>query len=418
MMWRAAEAAPSPAVATPPPASRQPPLWLLAMVTLSGTLAMHIFIPALPVAAADLQASDSALRATISLYILGLALGQLIYGPVADHFGRRATLLTGLALYTAAGLAAAFAPTAPSLILARLAQALGGCAGLVLGRAIVRDTAGPEQAARRLALMNLMVLLGPGLAPILGGMLATTLGWRAIFGALCALGLVLVLLTWRMLPETGQRGVNADLASLGRNYGKLIGSRAFLGFALGGGCATTSMYAFTASAPFIFSGQLHRPPEEVGVYLAILIGGAWVGSAMTGRLVARMRLQRLMVGANLLSLAAACVLLGAVLLGQLSVPLAVGSMFIFTMGAGATSPLALTQAVGVNPAVVGSAAGLFGFAQMAVGALCTSLAGFGPDPALTAALVLVGASIVAQLSFWLALRPIGGAPGAQTQPRA
>jgi len=410
-MWRATDTAPAAGStagavlreASPPPA-RPIPLWLLALVTLSGTLAMHIFIPALPAAAADLRASPGTLQATISVYILGLALGQLIYGPVADRFGRRATLLTGLTLYALASLAAAFAPGAQSLIVARLAQALGGCSGLVLGRAIVRDTAGPEQAARRLALMNLMVLLGPGLSPILGGVLATTLGWRAIFGVLCTLGVVLVLLSWRMLPETGQRSVNSNFASLARNYGKLISSRAFLGFALGGGCATTSMYAFTASAPFIFSGQLHRPVEEVGVYLAILIAGAWVGSALTGRLVTRVPVARLMVGANLLSVLAAFLLLGTVLLGQLSVPLALGTMFVFTLGAGAASPLALTQAVSVNPAVVGSASGLFGFAQMAVGALCTALASLGDDPALTAALVLAGAGIIAQLSFWMALR--------------
>lgn len=404
MTWRPGGSPAPHEAAAPMAAPRQAPLWLLALVTLSGTLAMHIFIPALPAAAAELRASDGTMRATISLYILGLAFGQLVYGPVADRFGRRVTLLAGLLLYTVSGLAAAFSATATGLILARLAQALGGCAGLVLGRAIVRDTAGPEQAARRLALMNLMVLLGPGLAPILGGVLATALGWRAIFGVLCALGLALALLTWRILPETGARGANTDLASLGRNYRRLIGSRAFLGLALGGGCATTSMYAFTASAPFIFGGQLHRPPEEVGVYLAILIAGAWVGSAMTGRLIARLPMQRLMVGANLLSLAAAALLLGGVLLGQLSVPLAVGSMFVFTMGAGAASPLTLTQAVGINPAVAGSAAGLFGFAQMAVGALCTSLAGLGSDPALTAALVLVGASLVAQISFRVAAR--------------
>ena len=122
------------------------PLWLLTLITFSGTLAMHIFVPALSYAADDLQASASEMQLTISLYILGLAFGQLIYGPISDRFGRRPTLIAGLILYTLAGLAALFAPDAESLIAARLFQALGGCAGLVLGRAIVRDSRAAEAA--------------------------------------------------------------------------------------------------------------------------------------------------------------------------------------------------------------------------------------------------------------------------------
>src|ERR1700722_12601522 len=117
------------------------PLWLLALFTFSGTLGMHIFVPALPNAALDLGAGTAAMQMTVSLYIFGLALGQLVYGPLSDRFGRRPMLMAGLALYTAAGFAAALAPSANALIAARLLQAFGGCAGLVLGRAIVRDTA-------------------------------------------------------------------------------------------------------------------------------------------------------------------------------------------------------------------------------------------------------------------------------------
>lgn len=380
------------------------PLWLLALVTLGGTLAMHIFVPALPEAARDLGASPASMQLTISLYIAGLAVGQLLYGPLADRFGRRPTLLAGLGIYAVAGALAVFARSEQTLIALRLVQALGGCAGLVLGRAIVRDLAGPRDAARRLALMNLMVTLGPGLAPIVGGALAAQFGWRSIFVLLSGLGLVLAALTWRLLPETGSRSLNTDFAALGRNYRTLLGSPAFLGLALGGGCATTAMYAFIASAPFIFTGELHRPAQEVGIYLALLIAGVWIGSALTGRLVTRLPLGLVLVGANLVSVAAAFALLAGVLAGHLSVALAVSSMFLFTLGAGIASPAALTLAVSVNPAVIGSASGLYGFAQMTVGALCTALAGWGRDPALSAALVLAGAGIVAQLSFWLALR--------------
>jgi DHA1 family bicyclomycin/chloramphenicol resistance-like MFS transporter len=175
---------------------------LLTLITFSGTLAMHIFVPALPEAARDLGASVGGMQMTVSVYIMGLAVGQLAYGPLSDRFGRRPVLMAGLTLYALAGLAAAFAPDVHSLIVARLLQALGGCAGLVIGRAIVRDTALPQEAARRLAMMNLMVAIGPGAAPIVGGALASSLGWRSIFFALALLGIVNLLFSWRLLPES------------------------------------------------------------------------------------------------------------------------------------------------------------------------------------------------------------------------
>ncbi len=390
---------------------RAPPLWLLALLTLSGTLGMHIFAPALSSAARDFGVGAGAMQATISLYILGLAAGQLVYGPLSDRFGRRPTLMGGLALYTIAGAVAALAPSVHALIAARLFQALGGCAGLALGRAMVRDVAGPVDSARRLALLNLMVTLGPGIAPAIGGALASTTGWRSILWLLCALGASLLALAWRLLPETAAGGSDANVVELGRNYRRLLGSPAFLGFAIGGGCATTAMYAFIASSPFIIVDQLHRPAYEVGVYLAVLIGGLWLGSALASRLVGRAPIRRLLVGANLVSILAAFAFLAAVLSGHLSVALSVGPMFFFTLGAGIASPMALTEAVSVNPHVIGSASGLYGFVQMAVGALCTALAAIGSNPALSTALVLACAGLVAQTSFWIALRVRGRRPG-------
>jgi DHA1 family bicyclomycin/chloramphenicol resistance-like MFS transporter len=400
-----------PKVAQPWTMKRAPPLWLLALLTLSGTLGMHIFAPALSIAARDFGVGAGAMQGTISLYILGLAVGQLIYGPLSDRFGRRPVMMGGLALYTAAGAVAALAPGVSALIAARLFQALGGGAGLALGRAMVRDVAGPVDSARRLALLNLMVTLGPGIAPAIGGALALTAGWRSILWLLCALGASLLVLAWRLLPETSQGGSDANVAVLAKNYGRLLASPAFLGFAIGGGCATTAMYAFIASSPFIIVDQLHRPAYEVGLYLAVLIAGVWVGSAVASRLAGRAPIRRLLVGANLLSVAAAIVFLAAVVSGHLTVALSVGPMFVFTLGAGIASPTALSEAVSVNPLVIGSASGLYGFMQMAVGALCTALAGIGGNPALSTAFVLVGAGVVAQISFWIALGLRGGRVG-------
>lgn len=385
--------------------SRPAPLWLLALLTFSGTLAMHVFVPALPVAAVDLGAAPGPMQLTVSLYIMGLALGQLVYGPVSDRLGRRPTLMAGLVLYTAASLAAATAPDAEVLIVLRLFQALGGCAGLVLGRAIVRDTSLPTDAARRLALMNLMVTLGPGVAPLAGSALAGTLGWRSIFLALAAFGAVNILLSWRLLPETAVAGSSGGTRTLLRNYAGLLRSPAFLGYAIGGGCATTSMYAFIAAAPFVLVQQLSRTGAEVGPIIAVLVLGVWVGSILASRLITRIALRRLLILANLVSVAAAFILLLGVLAGQLSVALVVATMFLFTLGIGTAAPAALTQAIGVNPQVIGSASGLYGFTQMAVGALCTALAGLGSNPALAAAaLVLAASGVVAQGAFWVALR--------------
>ena len=260
-------------------AIRHPPLWLLVLVTTSGTLGIHIFVPALPQAGAEFGVGNGAMQLTISLYILGLAVGQLGYGPLSDNLGRRPVLLGGLLLYTLASLAAALAPTVEWLIGSRLLQALGGCAGLALGRAIVRDTSEPREAASRLAALSLVVSVGPGIAPLIGTTLSEGLGWRVIFVLLCAMGGTTALLVTLRLPETraGQSGRSA--AALARDYKALLRSPAFLGYAIGGGCATTSWYAYLAAMPYIFvqqtGGQCRRSGSAIFCWWAEPRSAIW-----------------------------------------------------------------------------------------------------------------------------------------------
>lgn len=392
---QATEARPVPVV--------QAPLWLLALITFSGTMAMHVFVPALPQAAAELGASAGSMQLTVSFYILGLAIGQLIYGPISDHFGRRPVLIVGLVIYAIAGVAALLAPSVHTLVAARLFQALGGCSGMVLGRAIVRDGAATTSAAKRLALMNLMVTVGPGIAPLIGTLLADTAGWRSIFVALCLLGIGNLLLAWQLLPETSG-GAGQGVRTVLRNYLGLFGSRAFLGYAIGGGCATTAMYAYIGSAPFIFGEQLHRPSHEIGTYLALNILGLWLGSLTASRLAGRVSVRHLLLNSSLLSLLGATVFLLAVLAGSLSVPLTLVTMAVYAFGVGLVGPAALAEALSVKPLVAGSASGLYGFSQMSVGAICTSLAGLGSNPALSTAIVLSIAGLLSQTLFRMALR--------------
>ena len=383
----------------------KPPIWLLVLITVSGTLAMHMFVPALPIAARDLGAGTAAMQTTISVYILGLAGGQLLYGPMSDAFGRRPLLLLGLSVYTVSSIAAALAPDVHTLVLARLFQALGGCAGLALGRAMVRDISEADEAVRDLALLNLMMMVGPGLAPVLGSALGGALGWRAIFGMLALMGCVTLVLAWQRLPETGAPTGKINLQILLGDYRQLLCSPRFMGFAVGGGCATTSIYAFIAAAPFVITAQLHRPVFEVGLYLGLIVSGMAVGNAATRHLSRSQPIERILVAANLLGLLSAGALLVMVLSNMLTLWGVVGVMCLFTIGAGAASPAALSKALGAVPAeVVGSAAGLYGFLQMLIGAGCTFALGVFSHPALAAAGVLVLAMVLSQTGIRIAIR--------------
>jgi len=385
-----------------------PPLWLLGLFTFSGTLGMHIFVPALPAAAKDLHATPAALELTISLYILGLAVGQLVYGPASDRFGRRPALLAGLSIFTIASLATVFAPDIRTLVLARFVQAVGGCSGLVLARAIIRDTSQAGEAARRLALTNLLVTAGPAIAPLIGGAFTDLLGWRTILIGLAALGIANFALAWRILGETRPEALSASASKYARDTVGLLGSRRFVGYAIGGACATTSLYAFVACAPFIFIDRLHVSSASVGLYLALLVSGLWVGSLLASRLIGRFSLTRFLVVSNAVSVAAAALLLALVAADRVTLVGIVATMFVFSVGVGAAAPAALVEAISVNPRVTGTASGLYGSVQMAVGAALVALAGLGANPALASALVLLASGLLAQASFWMARKNDAG----------
>lgn len=376
------------------------------MLAFSGTVGMYIFLPALPLVAQDLGASSATVQLTVSLYIVGLALGQLVYGPLSDRFGRRPVLLVGLALFTVASVASACAPSATILLGMRLLQGFGGSAGLVLGRAIVRDTSVHSDTARRLAVMNLMVSIGPALAPILGAAIASTLGWRAVLFTLAGLGFVNLLCSARWLSETRPAldAAKASWSGLRGNYLQLMRSPVFLGYAAGGGLATTAVYGFFAAAPFIFVQQLHRPAHEAGLFLTMQVSGLWFGTLLAMRLIQSFAVRALLVWSNAVSLAMGTCFLAMAALDSLNLPAVAVVMFIYSLGVGVAAPTALAEAVNVDPAVVGTASGIYGFSQMAVGAACSALVGLGDNPSLSSGLVLVGAGIVSQASFRFAAR--------------
>lgn len=381
----------------------QIPLWFLACLTLMGTMAMHIFVPVLPLIAQDFQADLHQVQMTLSIYILGLAIGQLFYGPLADSIGRKPVLVIGMLIYSFASLGAMLANSLEMLIGFRFLQALGGCSGLLLGRAIVRDTTSGTETTKKLSIMNMMVTLGPGLSPILGGLLAELSGWRLIFVVLSVLGFINLFLIFVYISNNSTKRPSSARVVL-ENYKKLVISPKFLGYTIGGGLATTSFYAFLGVASYIVIHQMHGTLHQVSIYLALIMLGIWCGSFLSNLLVDRLSIDKMMMLGSCISIFFTSIFFICATLGALNFYSVVLPVIFYSLSVGITSPIALTKALNVNPMIAGSASGIYGFIQMVIGALCTSLSGFGSNPAITAASILLGACIIALLCFQWAHR--------------
>ena len=380
---------------TPPYGRRdRAPFALIVAITACGTLGMHLIIPALPDTARALGVSAGAIQLTITLYLIGLAIGQLLYGPISDRFGRRPVLLGGLALFTLAGIATTAAPTAWALVIARILQSIGACAGLVLGRAIVRDSAAPDRAAAQLAMLTMVMSMAPAIAPVLGGYATAWIGWRAAFALLAIIGAVTLVLAVLLLPETN-RVQSGTRASMLIGSIRLFRSRAFCGYVLGGAFTTTSFYAFMAASPFILIDLLHQPTERVGLYYLLLMAGV----------AARIRTQVALRLANSFAIAGAALFMLADLAGMLSVATVIAPVALFMVGAGMASPFALAGAVSVNSHAIGAASGLYGFTQMAYGAFCTVIVEtWNPGSVLTVAVVLLVSAVMGQVALSMAVQ--------------
>jgi DHA1 family bicyclomycin/chloramphenicol resistance-like MFS transporter len=385
---------------------RPPTMLMLAGVTTAGTLSTHIIVPALPAAAFDLGVPRASIQLTVTLYLIGLALGQLLHGALSDRFGRRPVLLGGMAVYAAASLLGALAPNLAVLVIARVLQALGGCTGLVLGRAIVRDGSEPDKAAARLALLTMIMASVPALAPFIGSYVSVWFGWRAVFGLMAVLGVGIVLTVLLMFGETSapRRSANAIRRMLA-DYARLLRSPAFCGYALGGASSTTSFYAFLAAAPFFFEQVMHLPPTDMGTCNLLLLLGAGTGSMLANRFAGKVGIGRSARTGNLFCLAGAVLLLTVDLAGIDGFWTITGAMLVFMLGVGASSPFASAGALSIYPDAAGTASGLHGCVQMGYGALATLAASaFHADSMLPVALILLGSAVLGQISFTVASR--------------
>ena len=242
-----------------------PILLILGALTAFAPLAIDFYLPAFPALARFFATDVEHVQLSLAAYFIGLAVGQLLYGPLADRFGRRPPLLFGVALFALASLACSLAPSLQWLVGARFVQALGGCAGMVIARAVVRDLCDPVASARVFSRLMLVMGLAPILAPLLGGFLLQHSGWQAIFVGLGLFAALCLLLVFFHLPETRPQDVPpAPLGGAWRQYRRLLADRVFIGHALTGGLAIAAMFAYIAGSPFVFIELYEVPAQQYG----------------------------------------------------------------------------------------------------------------------------------------------------------
>lgn len=380
--------------------SARPGLPFVVTVTTLGSMPLHLFLPALPATAQELATSPSIIQLTITLYIAGLAIGQPVYGPLSDRYGRRPMLMAGLVLFVVASIVAAFTTSAAALIAARVFQALGACGGLVLGRSMVRDGTTTERAAGTMATLGMALTIAPAIGPTIGAYLSDWLGWRAVFIALALVGIAMLIITLLTVPETHwQRSREIGFAPMLRNYQRLLRMPQFLGHAVAGSVSAV-FYACLTVLPFVMVDVLHRSLHEVGLYYLVIVVGNGLGSFGSKRLVGSLGSRRLARMGIHVQLAAATLMLLIHFTGTLGVISFIGAATVLSLGVGLCNPNAMVNAISADATAIGAASGLYGSMQMAFGALATGIVGaWHSSTVLPLAVVMLLSALVGQAAL-------------------
>ena len=376
-------------------------LFVLAAISALGSLAIQMVVPALPQIAEELAVDPQAAQHVVSFYLFGLGCGQLFAGPCADRLGRRPVLLTGLALYTAATLFAAFAPTTEALLASRVFQALGASAGLVPSRAMVGDLFDPADAGRNQATLMAVLLISPAIAPALGGVVAGAAGWRAIFFLLGAMGLAGLAYVFRYLPESLRRSENAPASNLLGDFGRLLRNTAFLRTATAIASTSAVLYMFLTASPFLLITQWHLTTQQAGLCFLVVAGGCIVGTRLVGWVERRGNAFRR--GLSIIGLGAA-VLLGLAIMDWAGPVALIAPMTVVGLGTGIAAPSGIAFVVRAEEGLAGTAASLAGALQMVGSGIAASLLGLVGDPSfilLASAVAMIAAlALIVAPTHW------------------
>ncbi len=371
---------------------------ILGALSAFGPLAIDFYLPAFPAMAQAFATDEQHVQTTLAAYFLGLSIGQLAYGPVADRFGRRKPLLFGVTLFTLASLACAYAPNLDTLIVARFVQALGGCAGMVLSRAIVSDKCDAVGSAKVFSQLMLVMGLAPILAPMLGGVLVNLAGWQSIFLALSLFSAAALLAVSLGLPESLPAHIpRQPLSGALRQYVRLLSDRVFLGHAVTGGIAIAGMFAYIAGSPFIFIKLYGVPAEHFGWLFGTNAAGFILVAQVNARLLSKRGPAWLLVRAVGVYLAAGLVLLAVAASRPEHLWMLLLPLFVCISSLGCIIPNASACAMNGQGARAGSASALMGCVQFSVAAGAAALVGLlhdGSAVPMSLVISLCGALVV------------------------
>lgn len=382
-------------------AATPPHIFTLVMATASSALAMNVFLPSLPAMARHFDADYSVVQLAVALYLVATAVLQLFIGPASDRFGRRPVLLVCFAVFLVGTLAAIFAPTIEMLLFCRILQAFSA-AGMVLSRAIIRDTVGPDQAASKIGYVTMGMTLVPMIGPVIGGFLDELYGWQSTFLLTLAFGVTAFAIIWIDLGETNLRPSSSLFAQV-RSYPELIKSERFWGYTLTAAFTSGTFFAFLGGGPYVASEIFGLSPSQYGFYFGFVSVGYMVGNFLSGRLSSRLGINTMLLTGNIVAATGMSVPLILYFAGYVSpASLFVPVMFV-GLGNGMTLPNAMAGIVSVRPHIAGSASGLGGALQIGGGAGLSMLAGAllgpetGPAPLLWIMLASSCLGIVASL---------------------
>lgn len=389
---------------------------LLVTLALGGLtalppLSMDMYLPALPEVTDSLHSPAATVQLTLTACLMGMALGQLVVGPMSDKWGRRRPLLTGLLIYVAATAACAFAPTTELLVGFRLVQGLAGAAGIVIARAMVRDLYDGVAMARFFSTLMLISGVAPVAAPLIGGQILRLTDWRGVFVVLTAVGAALSLLVWRRLPETlpPERRQSGGVGQALRAMGALLTDRVFTGYMLAGGFAFAALFAYISASPFVVQDIYGASPQT----FSLLFGANSIGLVAAGQingklLIGRVSLDKaLAFGFAVVTVAAAALLLmTSGVFGKVPLAAVATGLFVLMSAMGLAMPNTNALALMRSRDAAGSASALLGTSTYLLGAIASPLVGIaGEHTAVPMATVQLVCALAAVLCFLGLCRP-------------